>query len=232
MISLSTSIVGFADALGTTSFAADSQQGVVFLENLVTATTEISSRISTLPRVKGINVRWFSDSIAMSIRLTGHNDIASIIDEMTYMQAHFAVNGIFLRGGIAKGGHYHGDYIDFGPALAEAVDLERRVAGNAVRIVLSTDLDFEVRQGVGLKDSGFPVVLDTADGRLFLDFVGFLTAGAQRDLREHLELQYRKLSPDSAAAKKLEWLASYFTWRTGGPTPIPSVLPNYAFEML
>jgi hypothetical protein len=206
-------IVAFADALGTGASTNHDSTAATFLKRLQTATSGISARLGTLSHLHGISVRWFSDSILMSVPFTEGDNLRGIITELGFVQATFAVHGIFLRGAVTKGKHHHSDVIDYGPALVEATNLEKSAA-DAARIILSSELQFDVSQLAATGGDPPQVICDLSDGVYFLDFITPLDTAAQAYLRREIELQYRQLLPDSPQARKLAWVASFFNWRT------------------
>jgi hypothetical protein len=166
-----------------------------------------------------IHVRWFSDSIAMSVRFDESAQLIELLENLAFVQAGYALDGIFLRGAVTVGPHHHSEYIDYGPALSEAVQLERSLAGNTMRIVLSPSLQHEL-QVFGLEN--IPVVEDLQDHAYFLDFIGSLDPVARLTLRAQIEANYNQAveSNDAKVQQKLVWLASYYNWRTRSPKPL------------
>jgi hypothetical protein len=121
------------------------------------------------------------------------------------------MHGIYLRGGVTVGLHCHSQYIDYGPALTEAVHLEKTRAGATTRIVLSTSLQQDLR-AFGTKR--LPIVEDLGDNSYFLNFLGALDQGARAALRSQIQLDYNEAnkSGNASVLQKLAWLASYFNW--------------------
>lgn len=213
------SVVAFADALGTRSSSTSRDTASRFLGRLKEATGCVSERILSIGALYNIHVRWFSDSIAMSVTFNGPSDLVGLLEDLAYIQSGYALNGIFLRGAVTTGPHYHSQYIDYGPALTEAVDLERKHAGDAIRIMLSPKLQHDL-QAFGAK--GLPIVEDLSDGVYFLDFLGALTPATRPEFRIQIERSYQEVNShgNQSVIRKLDWLASYYDWRIRPRKPL------------
>jgi hypothetical protein len=211
--SMPLSIVAFADALGTSASSSSGASAITFLSRLQKATELVSQRMERIGSLYQINVRWFSDSIAMSARFDEAAQLIGLLENLAFVQAGYALAGIFLRGAITTGPHYHSEYIDYGPALAEAVGLEHSRAGDTTRIVLSPSLQNDLNV-FGL--SNLPIAKDLGDDAYFLDFLGSLDPGARPILRSQIDASYREAreADNVRALQKLAWLASYYNWRT------------------
>lgn len=206
------SIVAFADALGTSSSALDEKTAFTFLNGLQAASRHLAPQLKRLQKHRGIGVRWFSDSILMSARLSQDgNHAIEVIKNLAAVQGTYAFYGVLLRGAMVRGPHHHGPDIDYGPALARAVHLEKE-AGNAVRIILSRELVYDLARNPALNPH---VVVDLDDDTAFLDFLHFVDGEARRSLRQRLETIFRALpkSSDDRTRAKLQWLAAYFNWK-------------------
>lgn len=212
------SVVAFADALGTGA-ASNSTAAATFLDQLRKATENVSERLSKIGALYDIHVRWFSDSIAMSVGFSDPGQLAGLLKNLAFVQAGYALSGIFLRGAITTGPHHHSDYIDFGPALTEAVQLEKTHAGDGTRIVLSPRLQRDL-QAFGMHQ--LPIAEDLKDKMYFLDFIGALDLAKRPELRSQIETRYQESmsNDDQKILEKLGWLASYYNWRTQSPKPL------------
>lgn len=213
------SVVAFADALGTEATADSPATARPFLVRLQKSTSRVSERIEKLEELCRINVRWFSDSIAMSTPLDGTGKLERLLENLAFVQAAYALNGVFLRGAVTVGEHHHSTYIDYGPALSQAVKLERLSAGDTTRIMLSPSLQAHVR---GFGPHELPLVEDLKDQAYFLDFIGSLDSVSKQVLREQIEAGNgaARLAGNEKVIAKLRWLASYFNWQTKTRKPI------------
>jgi hypothetical protein len=222
------SVVAFADALGTKASSNSDTASLTFLVRLREATERVSQRLKRIGPLYKINVRWFSDSIAMSVPFEKSSHFVDLLENLAYVQAGYALEGILLRGAVTTGPHHHSEYIDYGPALTEAVQLERVLAGATTRIVLSPMLQHDLST---FGANFLPVVEDLEDHSYFLDFIGSLDRATRPMLRKQIDANYREaqISKNEAVIRKLAWLASYYNWRTRPPKPL-SWAPDHDFR--
>jgi hypothetical protein len=219
---LDLSIVAFADALGT-SKQSRSDKADEFLAKLLAGGASVRGRVQFL-RDTQIGVRWFSDSLLISC--PAHDmDVSTMLDEVAVFQGAFAAQGIFLRGAIALGKHHHGENIDFGPALTNAVWGEKHVAGDTTSIVILDTLAVAVEQALSAGNPKPKVCRDKEDRRYFLDFIDVLEPPERQMLRTQIETQIGELGgepglKDSDVGRKFAWLVAYYNWRTGTANPI------------
>lgn len=97
----------------------------------------------------GRTVTALSDGVVVTA--SGHSEAASVmtpydffmdfIQDIQWAQAHCAVNGIFLRGGISIGPYYHEDDILLSPALIRAYKLETQRASYPAIIISASDMN-------------------------------------------------------------------------------------------
>ena len=80
-----------------------------------------------------VNMSLFSDSIIVSYLpeksdrfVVWHKQMYQILNHICRIQFEFALNGVFLRGGMSYGSLFHDGNICFGPALINAVKLEMK----------------------------------------------------------------------------------------------------------
>lgn len=161
----------------------------------------------------------------MSVRFDDSAQLIGLLENLAFVQAGYALDGIFLRGAVTVGPHHHSEYIDYGPALAEAVQLERSRAGNTMRIVLSPSLQNDLQIfGMG----NLPIVEDLGDHAYFLDFLGSLDPVTRPTLRSQIEANYHEAGGlnNARVLEKLAWLASYYNWRTRPQKPLKFALNN------
>lgn len=81
------------------------------------------------------NMSLFSDSIIISYELVDsglfldwYRQFYQVFNDLCRLQFNFALKGIFLRGGLSYGKIYHKKNLCFGPALINAVNLEKDYA--------------------------------------------------------------------------------------------------------
>ncbi len=73
------------------------------------------------------DVRMFSDCICL-IAEDSVIGAAALVDSVAYLSLTFANNRLLLRGGIARGRHFHSEDMVFSEALVEAYELESKIA--------------------------------------------------------------------------------------------------------
>lgn len=70
-------------------------------------------------------VTQFSDSIVISYKLEERSAVFDMLYDMYFLQIELVQRGILVRGAITMGLLFHDQHIVFGPALVEAVELEK-----------------------------------------------------------------------------------------------------------
>jgi hypothetical protein len=131
--------------------------------------------------------------------------------EAANMQTELAIRGYFARGAVTVGKFHIHDGLLFGPALVEAVELERHAAINP-RIVLSPAAAHALRRGyeaeqlVGIADGESPLLVDT-DGLAFVNYLERIFEDTESDpdalLRRHRDKISNNL--DRNATKLSRW---------------------------
>ena len=203
-------IVAFGDILGVSSATSDDDRRKIFSDRLIKAHTAILPQVTRLKKSSNISVNFYSDSIIMCGEINNDESIKLLLHHMAKIQAQCAVHGLFMRGGVAHGLHYHDNSIDFGPALVEAVRIEGGISGDTAKITLSRNLVNEI------KNQELQIVKDDRDGTIFLHFLHFIEKHEYiKQLREFIEaeIDYTKTSHATLSVhSKIEWLVRYFNW--------------------
>ena len=229
------SFVCYADILGYKSMskeAINSGNGDVFLQRLHKALSEAYERIRK--RSEGLSdktyytVKVFTDNIVVGYPLDnpdyhyGEPEFGNIMWAFNELQIALAMEGFFLRGGIALGDLYMDDDIVFGDGLLQAV--EQDTSGGPPRLSLTPTTIEAVRRQLGFYGAEktwtphFEYLLTDADGTIFVNylndaFIGFPDCGVDfKTIGKHREniisnLQLFRGKPDIRA--KYEWLARY-----------------------
>ncbi len=162
----------------------------------------------------------FSDSfVAAAQAVDGFREpkaeaIANLIFEASSIQGVLALNNYFVRGAVTVGKcHFHRGLI-FGPALVEAVNLERRMAIDP-RIVLSPGAVETLRRGRAESIDREPILIDE-DGLAFVDYLEALyedpgvTARSNLDRhRRVIEKNLERHATDMRRWRKHRWVAEY-----------------------
>lgn len=124
--------------------------------------------VSGSVRATSRKVTQFSDSVVVSyLKNEPHGaGVTSILIDVHNLQLGLMQRGILLRGAITAGLLFHDDKFVFGPALNEAVALER--LANYPRVIL----DGEILDEAGLKRSPPPGISRTINSMVAEDFDG------------------------------------------------------------
>jgi hypothetical protein len=118
-----------------------------------------------------------SDSVVISARdkQISPIGIVPIVNITKTLFWEFIERGVVIRGGVDKGGQYHGNGVVFGQALNDAVELEKDIALFS-RIVTSIEIAKEWRAYFG-KPGGLVAKLDEIredhDGNYYIDLFHF-----------------------------------------------------------
>ena len=228
------SFVCYADILGYSHLskkAIKSGNGLQFLHKLRHALSNAYKRIREHSKGWGGDsfyaVKIFTDNIVVGYPLHrfgfdyGEPEFGDILSIFSEFQVGLAMEGFFLRGGIAFGDHYMDDDIVFGDALLQAVDQDR--GGGAPRISLAPSAVEIVRRQLGFygKTSWAPQhedLLEDADGTIFLNYLGeafsaFPDGGIFFELIEgHQQNIFKGLNDYKGmpgVRAKFEWAARY-----------------------
>lgn len=227
------SFVCYADILGYSQLSKEalrSGKGAQFLNRLRHALSGGYERVrenSTTNVIKGLesfSIKVFTDNIVVGYPLYTHHgepELGDVFGIFAELQTGLAMEGFFLRGGIAFGEHYMDEDIVFGDAFLQAVELDK--GGGAPRISLAPSAIEVVKKHLGFygKDYWAPQFEDLlidVDGNMFLNYLGQafcafpeggvffdVIEGHQRNVTEGLQI-YRG-SPGIRA--KFEWSARY-----------------------
>ena len=166
-------------------------------------------------------VTTFSDCTVMSVASTP-TDLQYLLLMVTQFALDLMSNGLFVRGGIAKGLLYHSEKAVFGPAFLDAYALEHEIALYP-RIVVdkNTHLDYEKNPIPEAFDEFIlPALRYDEDGPIFVDVLAayritertypsrvLLTGGS---IRACIQNQFNNSIYNPDHYKKLKWLAMYW----------------------
>ena len=229
------SYVCFADILGYSRLAVDalkSASPTEFLQKLRKALSTAYERIRENSKIEFGGeafyvVKVFADNIVVGCPIDergfgqGEPELARIFRIFTELQAGLAMEGFFLRGGIAYGDHYMDDDIVFGDALLEAVSLNK--SGGPPSISLAPSAVEMVQRHLGFyHEPGWAPhnedLLEDADRAIFLNYLGeafdaFPEGGVFFDLIEGHQKSIinglKKYKGEPGIRAKYEWAARY-----------------------
>lgn len=169
----------------------------------------------------------FTDNIVVGYPLYkpafdfGEPDFGDILSFFSEFQVGLAMEGFFLRGGVAFGDHYMDDDIVFGNALMQAVDQDK--GGGPPRISLTPSAIEIVRHQLGFygETNWAPQhedLLEDADGTIFLNYLGeafcaYPEGGIFFELIEGHQLNIvnslKEYRGNPGVRAKFEWAARY-----------------------
>jgi hypothetical protein len=176
-------------------------------------------------------VKVFTDNIVLGYPLDipeydyGEPELFDIMCIFSEFQVGLAMEGFFIRGGIAFGDHYMDDDIVFGDALLQAVEHDK--GGGPPRLSLSHSAIEIIRRQLGFygeEKTWAPhheLLLEDADGTIFLNylneaFLGFPDDGIffeMIDQHRHSVIKGLKDYKGNPGIKsKYEWTARYHNY--------------------
>lgn len=234
-VKLIPSFVCYADILGYKTLSIEAIRvgaSIQFLSKLRIALSSAYKRVRI--NSKGFSdedsvysVKVFTDNIVVGYPLFrpmigyGEAELCDIFSTFSEFQAGLAMEGFFLRGGIAFGEHYMDDDIVFGDAFLEAHKQDKE--GGPPRITLAPSAIEVVRKQLGVYSDAswtpqYNYLLEDADGSIFLNyfeeaFKRFPEEGILFDLVEaHQKFIKEGLTFNKGNAgvrAKYEWAARY-----------------------
>ena len=182
------SIVCYADILGYAQQSKNALRlgkGEAFLQHLRSALSKAYARVRQRAAKFGgevlFDVKVFTDNIVVGFPVDEPNrghaelELTIILNTFGELQIGLAMEGFFLRGGIAYGNHYMDEDIVYGDALLDAVALDQD--GGPPRIALAASAIELVRQHLGCYGLAewaphFETLLEDPDGTIFLNYLG------------------------------------------------------------
>ena len=181
------SFVCYADILGFSEISRNSIANGTsdqFLDQirkaLNQAYTNIRKEVVERRNVADFSLKVFTDNIVIGFPVQdflndkGEPELGVIFQILSEFQINLAMEGFFVRGGIAYGKHYMDDDIVFGDALIESHELDAK--GCPPRIVLSKKVVELVHEHIGfynVKESSpqYYDLLQDPDGTYFLNYL-------------------------------------------------------------
>ena len=234
--SLHRAIICYADILGfraRTECALRQGSEATFLREIKRSLRAAYDKVREAKTLGGevpsrFDMKVFTDNLVVAYPLGneriegGEPEMSTILMLFAEVQASLAADGFLLRGAIAVGDHYQDDDIAYGPALLEAVDLDK--SGSAPRLVLAPSAVRLVKQQlksyrrVSKSPHYRSLFEDSGDGRLFVHYLdvvfeNFLESGINENLlKSHCDSVssgLREHQFDPRVRQKYEWLATY-----------------------
>ena len=232
-------IVCYADILGfraLTDHAFELDQGAEFLRTIKNSISVAYGKVHRTRTLAGLarplfDLKVFTDNIVVAYPIDdletelGESELGTILMLFAEVQASLASNGFLLRGAITVGPHYQDQDIAYGPALFEAVDLDK--SGGSPRLVIAPSAERLIAHQLTSYDHVtsaphyWELLEDSADSQLFIDYLGiafenFQESGIDRELLGAFRgtvsngLQKHRLNP--RVWQKYKWLATYHNY--------------------
>jgi hypothetical protein len=250
------SVVTFVDILGYRELIAGARtkrESSALLERLHGALVESRQYVdpARLEDVRSVysdkdasTMRAFTDNIVIGrpIQYDAYVEIAASLQEISYFQLTMALEGFFVRGGIAVGPIYMDDIAVFGAALTEAYNAEVNLARDP-RIVLAASarkiVDGFLKTGeTGEKESFNDYVLRDVDGEYFTDYLHTLFREDGQIYMDRLRQHRDKVSEKLIAHRgkpqiwsKYRWAANYHNFICNGSSKVDMALKVDAVEL-
>jgi len=232
------SFVCYADILGYSHLSKEaikSGNGHEFLHRLHSALSKAYERIREHSKGCGEDsyyaVKVFTDNIVVGYPLDrpgydyGEPELGNIMGIFNEFQFGLAMEGFFLRGGIAFGELYMDDDIVFGDALLQAVDQDK--GGGAPRLSLTPSAIEIVQRQLGFYGETttwtphYEYLREDADGTIFLNyldeaFFAFPEGGISFDVieghRKSIIKAIQEYKGNPGVRAKYEWAARYHNY--------------------
>lgn len=170
--------------------------------------------------------RWpaafFSDTLVLAAPVEEFGTEASAVDglllQAALLQASLLGRGFFVRGGLSLGLFHIRDGLIFGPALADAYELESKRADHP-RVVLSPDaVRCQQRRGPKQRDwvhTTHDILLRDDDGLTFVNYLDLVfddpdEPGLLLEVhRDRIEERLKQHRDDKRVWEKYRWVAEY-----------------------
>ncbi|MEZ2659521.1 hypothetical protein [Aneurinibacillus aneurinilyticus] len=177
-------------------------------------------------KLPGKQMTIFSNSIAISYPVEYNSGaLYQLLVDVCHLQLNLLDKGFFVRGGVSVGKLYHEGNMVFGPALAEARQLEAKVAKYA-RVVLSEEfyqeaLEYRYEAHTIMEEERFLAQLLLKDKKddYYLDFFRiseFNTLDEAMDLHKKtkrlLKDRLKNKALPKKAREKLVWFKKYLKY--------------------
>ena len=240
--SLRKAIICYADILG---FRAETErefasgEATQFLRRIKGSLDIAYGKVREAKKAGGtdtsiFDMKVFTDNIVVAYPVhdpdieLGEGELGTILMLFSEVQASPAADGFLLRGAIAFGDHYQDDDIAYGPALLEAVDLDK--SGSGPRLVIAPSAERQIaRQLASYRSvSNAPhcdaLLIDPSDGRLFVNYLEAVFGHFPDDridyqllaaLRDGVTSGLQEHEANPRVRRKYEWVATYHNYVCG-----------------
>lgn len=211
-------VVAFMDILGWSDAIARSVRDKALRERMLNAVWALHSLaahdaadIAEWERpLPDDQVSLFSDSVIISYPLRHKQDITRMIRQVCSYQEMMLMSGFVLRGGITTGLAFHEQTLAIGPALLEAIELEK--IANYPRIIVDNKLNSAVAAASEQIPRHWSFVSTDEDGYYFPDYLMrlALSPSAQKKTVTFIEDKCREFEKNEKVLPKYLWLRQKF----------------------
>lgn len=204
-------IVAFLDVLGFRSMTSlpspTAEQKLALIDrNLSNVAQEVAEHSH---HGTPFTAKLFSDCISLS-SLNSDVGAAVVLESVAVLSLRFAMDGIFLRGGVAVGRHFENERMTFSEGLVRAYDLEshdalwpRTLVDRDVKMLAAALVPFLLRN-------------DPKDSQTFVDYLEYCSYQQSLpgqhpydDHKRHIEAALSQHRNDPQRLEKYTWLAAY-----------------------
>ncbi|HBA89581.1 MAG TPA: hypothetical protein DCZ75_16820 [Geobacter sp.] len=209
------SIVAFVDILGFSSMIQSDPKGIKYIPIIERAIANALTMANITRQIDvGLDYRIFSDNICFWFPLKFHPlALACMLSVLAEFQLGLLLENLFCRGGVAIGYHYASEHTIYGPALVEAVSLEKTAKHPCIAIANEIIEDANLIT-LSLQTHQYHKI--DFDGPWFVNYLGkifFIQKEASlRILEEHRMIIKSKIvefADTNNVLLKYKWIANY-----------------------
>lgn len=240
--SLRKAVICYADILGfraETERAFASGGATQFLQR-IKGSLDIAygkvreAKTAGVPDTSVFDMKVFTDNIVVAYPVhdpdieLGEGELGVILMLFSEVQSSLAADGFLLRRAVAFGDHYQDDDMAYGPALFEAVDLDK--SGSGPRLVIAPSAECQIARQLAsyrfISDAPHwdSLLIDPSDGRLFVNYLEAVFGYFPDDgidyqlltaLRDRVTTALQEHESNPSVRRKYEWVATYHNYVCG-----------------
>lgn len=217
---LEESVIVVADVLGFSALTREAFRNGRESEQLQTIHSALEKSLKNVSDPSGVKwfTKLFTDNIVVGYRFIGAGNGTFEFPQACHSVGHFqremAMEGFFIRGGVAVGQIHMSDTLIYGKILEELQQAEKRALYPRIVLLDSAIEYFESRRKEPLlKDI---VWMDDCDGVLYINYLyplGAMKNSHRADkISKHksiIESRLNEYKSDAGIAQKYAWLARY-----------------------
>ena len=213
--------VAFIDLLGFSNIVKDENN----FDKIKNITKYLLTEQKVLNKGNAFEFTIFSDSIIISATFE-YGKFFGFVNIIDCLLKELAMNGFLARGGISVGNLYHNGNIVFGPALLEAVNIEKNIALYPRVVLTKKSLDKGIEIDDNINDFEYrekfikPLFKEFSKNKetyYYIDYLhdnGYIYSGGNDHLdflkiiKNFIENAYANIN-DSHIIEKYDWLKDY-----------------------